>query len=234
MFDYYRFRFKDLLPRRRPISDVRAAGPAPVVIPRNLGRLCWLSWISSGIAVAIAIRINSPPTGFLSALVSAQLLLVPVSFALGAGFSERQTWTRPLLVAHLAFCSAILFVNGARGLAAVCTFAAAGMGLYLYRAPQARSYYAHLREEAIVRVSAADLRSVVFVPLYTAAVGIVLGALLGWWLVHRHIAENPSPGPMGPNDLYAITMASVLCGVVLGCLGKLLGEALVSRRRRSS
>ena len=42
--------------------------------------------------------------------------------------------------------------------------------------------------------------------LATALGGLLLGALMGWWLVSRYLAENPAPGPMGPNDLSAIVL----------------------------
>jgi len=199
-------------------------------MPTALNRLCWLCWILAGLAIAVAIHAaDGPRVGFLAACIYAQILLFPVSVTLGAGYSERQTWTRPLMIGLLAVVSAVLARGGLYVIAIPSLVATIGIAFYLYRAAAPRRYYAHLREEAIVRITLADLGSWIFVPLYTAGVGIILGIALGWWLVSRHLAEHPTAGPMGPNEIYAIVLTSVVCAAIFGTLGKFFGEALVSR-----
>jgi len=233
MFDYYRVRFKVLLPRRRPISLTTYDGPKAIPMPPTLNRLCWFSWVLAGLAVGGAIYAGPLRTGLIWAWIEGQILLFPVSVALGAGFSERQTWSRPLLIVLLAVGSALLALSGLRVLAAASSIATCCIGAYLYRSKPARDHFAHLREEAMVRIELADLRGQVFVPIYTTIVGAVIGAVLGWWLVSRYIAGNPDPGPMGANDLYAIALTGTVLAAGIGTVGKLFGEALIARWNRS-
>jgi len=149
----------------------------------------------------------------------------PIWVVLYLGFSEQQSWTRPLMIALLIASTALSwifdFVLLSAGLA-VLTLLAAG---YLYRSPTIRRYYADCHRHALIHLDAADLRSAAFIPLYTSIAGVILGASLTFWLIWRQPAESAAE----LRDFAGTACASILAGVIVGVLGRWLGEAIVSR-----
>ncbi len=157
------------------------------------------------------------------------VLLLPLAVTFALGFSEQQTWTRPLAVLVLAIPALLAWLVGATHLALPLAVLPVGAGLYLYRSRGCRVYYGALRDMAVVRLSAADLTDPFFVPLYTAAAGIVAGGCLGYWIVIRDLGSSG----LSVNDGTGLVFAMVLGAAVLGAVGFCCGEAILSRRQRA-
>jgi len=223
MEDYYRVRFRKLIGRAGPHLDLEMPRPLRWVYGASslLAALGWLAVVGLGR--------SSPLAGDLPWLLLLSLSF-PVWVVLYLGFSEQQGWTRPLMVALLLAAALLLRLSGASVLSvAVGTLALVAAG-YLYGSSAVRSYYAACRQDALVRITAADLRGAVFLPLYTAAAGGILGASVGYFLVTRHLGYSSG---LGANDVTAIVFTAVLLAVLIGLLGRWLGEAIVSRMGRA-
>lgn len=232
MYDYYRVRFRKILKPARPISELTLPGTEPVPMPKALVVVSWSSVALTGIGMAFAAAAGRTPLGSSPSWLTALVLPLPVTFTLAVGFSEQQSWTRPLLVVLVAAASVAAALCGLRAVFLVLMVAAAVTACYLYGSPAVKAYYSYLRENAIVRVAAADLRSTVFIPLYTGAVGFLAGVALGWYLASSYLERNPSPGGWSIHDVYGLVLGCLLYGSILAYLGRLVGEALVSRPSR--
>ena len=232
MYDYYRVRFRKLVGPRRPTSRTTLGGPKPVKMPTALRLVYSASCVLAGLGWLATVALGrSSPLGTEYPWVVVLSLLLPVSAAIALGFSEQQSWTRPLLVivlllpaAALALCKLTVFA----ALLSVLTVFAVG---YLYGSPGSRAYYGYLRENAIVRVEMSDLRSVVFVPLYTTLVGILLGLWLGYRTVTRHLGYSSG---LGVHDVVTVVYVGVLLAILFGLIGRWIGEALASRLSRAA
>ena len=224
MEDYYRVRFRKLIGRPGPHLDLEMPKPLRLVYGASslLAALGWLAVVGLGR--------SSPVAGELPWLLLLSLSF-PIWVVLYLGFSEQQGWTRPLIVALLVAAALLFRLSGASVPSlAVGALAVVAAG-YLYGSSAVRSYYGACRQNALVRITAADLRRAVFIPLYTAAAGGILGALFGYFLVTRHLGYSSG---LGANDVMAIVCTAVLLAVLVGLLGHWLGEAIVSRMCRAA
>jgi hypothetical protein len=240
-YDYYRVRFRKLLGPQRPTSLTTLDGPKPVRMPAPLRFVYTVScvMVALGWLATVALGRAFPLGGEYPWLV-VLVLVFPVFVALALGFNEQQSWTRPLMLLLLFLPAAALapfgfaVVRSFLFASALCASLAALMlcaGAYLYISPAVRSYYAYLRETAMVRIEKSDLRGALLIPVYTAIGGILIGAWLGYYIVTRHLGYASG---LGAHDITETVCVGTLFASLLGVVGRWIGEALVSRLSRAA
>jgi hypothetical protein len=200
-------------------------------MPPGVRLAAWSACILAGAGIAIGGIAGRSSLSVLPPWLAPAVVAIPATFTLAAGFSERQAWTRPLLVLlPLAGSVAALLVE-APALSALGALSSLALALYLYGTRAPRAYYRSLSEEAVVRVASADLGKLEFLPLYLGAVGLAVGAWLGA-LVVRSLSDYH--GLHSFHDLYGWVGVVVLSALSLGYVLRLFGEAIISRRSRAA
>lgn len=226
MDDYYRVKFRKLTGSREPSPRAWIGGPQPPEMPAALRAVHTASSVLAALGWLATVALGrGSPIGYEHPWILLLWLFMPIAVALALGFSEQQSWTRPLMVTLLLASAALAFALRVTWAGAGLGTLALGVAAYLYGSPAARAYYRHLHEDALVQIARADLRGAVFVPLYTGAAGIALGLGLGYTIVTRSLGAVDG---MGANDLTGLVAVSVLCATFLGTLGYWIGEALLS------
>ena len=225
MYDYYRARFSKILPPRRPRSRL-GDGRSRIQLPRALRFVYGVS----GFLAALGL-LGASTLGGGSVWLVVPTLALPITLSLFLGFSEEQSWTRPLMVALMACAATAVWVASLHAVAiAVCAVTAVA-ALYLYTSPVVNAYYSSVSEQSAIRLKAADFKGAQSIPLYTGVAGLFAGGAIAYFLV---IAYRGRATGLPLDDMVGLVGAIVLLGSAGAKLGALIGNALVLRWSRAA
>lgn len=191
MYDYYRFRFRELRNRARRRRLAEAGLPRYLEMPAGL-RLAYQS-SSALVIIGWILAVGLGRGSHLAPLwMNLPVFALPFAVVATLALSQRETWSRPALILLIGACAFFCLAAGLATVAISLGALAPTAALYLYGSPQVREYYSALRAASLIQLSWSDFLSPAFVPLYTGMAGLVAGGALGLEILEHFSETRPN------------------------------------------